>query len=62
MTPTFYLCTTITLLELWARLHWCMTGPGINTPGQPTACVALDVDQDGDVDLKDVAKLWNGEA
>lgn len=58
--PSFYLCVFITLAELWTRLYWCMTGPSVNTPGQPTACIAMDQDVDGDVDLKDVAKLMNG--
>lgn len=61
MSPTFYLCFTISLFALWTRFYWCLSGPAINTPGMPVSCSALDLDADGDVDLKDVATLLNGE-
>lgn len=59
--PGFYYCIAITLVEAVGAAGRCMTGPSPNTPGMPSMCAAFDLDHDGDVDLKDVAKLMNGE-
>jgi hypothetical protein len=53
-----FLCLSLTLVEAWARLHSCMTGPGINTPGMPSECFVIDMDNDGDVDLRDIAHFF----